>query len=370
MIKERLFRDFAEMARIPSPTYHEKEINAYLVERLKGLGARVEYDPEEGASLQSNAGNIYAYFPGDPVRKPILLSAHTDTVTPAGAFEAHLENGKITGDGRFVLGADDKAAIAVIFEVLRRVKEMKCSHPPIEIAFSVAEETGLEGAALMDLGRFRSGQALVLDMSGMDLIGYAAVGSLDIQLTFKGKAAHAGWAIDEGINSVMAAASFLQKIKTGTLDSETVLNIGRISGGEAVNIVPEETRLSAELRSFREEKMKKAVEELRTAAQKTEAEYPGLKIRFDVREKYKPYENRKEIPLIKALQKAGKKIGRPQKLVRCKGGSDANIFNNKGLESVVLSIGMTDVHSVREWILLDDMAKVVQLVLAFLKEWK
>ncbi|MBN2726497.1 M20/M25/M40 family metallo-hydrolase [Candidatus Mcinerneyibacteriota bacterium] len=370
MIRERLFQDFREMVKIPSPSGHENMINTHIIHRLEALGARVEYDPGEGGPIGSDGGNIYAFFSGDPARKTILLSAHTDTVTPTVSLEPGLSEGKITGDGTHILGADDKAAIAVIFELLRAAREEGFAHPPIEIALSISEETGLLGASLMDITRFSSKEALVLDMSGTEKIGYAAVGARDIIFDITGKASHAGWAIDEGVNAILGAASLIRKMKTGTVDEESVFNIGLIEGGEAVNIVPERTRIRGEIRSFREGKMDVIVRKALEAAKETEKEFPGMAIDVTVKEKYKPYQNDPKSPLIIALQNAGNSLGRPQSLVRCKGGSDANIFNYKGLESVVLSIGMEDVHSSKEYIYLDDMVRLTEFLIVFLKERK
>ena len=370
MIRERLFEDFREMVKIPSPSGSEHRLNTYVIRRLESLGARVEYDPMEGHCIGSDGGNIYAAFPGDKSRRSILLSAHTDTVIPTTSLNPKLSNGKITGDGTHILGADDKAAIAVIFEVLRQSREQGFPYPPVEIAISVSEETGLQGASLMDISRFSSKEALVLDMSGTDKIGYAAVGARDIIIDVNGKASHAGWAIDEGVNAILGAASLMRKMTTGTVDDESVFNIGLISGGEAVNIVPERAKIICEIRSFQEEKMDAMVKETRDAARRTEEEFPGLTVAVTEKEKYKPYHNDPRSPLIISLQKAGESLGRPQSLVRCKGGSDANIFNRKGLESVVLSIGMEDVHSSNEHIFLDDMVRLTELLVKFLKERK
>jgi|MTBAKSStandDraft_2_1061841.scaffolds.fasta_scaffold05230_3 tripeptide aminopeptidase len=368
MIRERLFRDFSEMVGIPSPSGHEHQLNLYVVRRLESLGCRVEYDPGEGRPIGSDGGNIYAFFPGEEQRRPILLSAHTDTVTPAAAFEPRLAGGKITGDGSHILGADDKAAIAVIFELLRQAREEGFSHPPLEIAISISEETGLQGASLMKMKRFASQEALVLDMSGTDKIGYAAVGARDIIIDIRGKASHAGWAIDEGVNAILGASSLIRKLTTGTVDEESVFNIGCIKGGEAVNIVPEKVTIMGEIRSFQEEKMDIMTKDVVKAARLTEEEVPGLTVAVTEKEKYKPYHNDPESPLVRSLLKAGERLGRPQRLVRCKGGSDANIFNREGLESVVLSIGMEDVHSSKEYIFLDDMVRLTELLAEFIKE--
>ena len=368
MMREHLFRDFREMVRIPSPSGHEHRLNRHIVRRLESLGCRVDYDPAEGGSIGSDGGNIYAYYPGDERRRPLLLSAHSDTVTPTKALDPKLVDGKITSDGTHILGADDKAAIAVIFELLRQAGEKAFPHPPLEIAISVSEETGLQGASLMDMSRFSSQEALVLDMSGSDQIGYAAVGSRDIVIDIRGKASHAGWAIDEGVNAILGASSLMGKLSTGTVDEESVFNIGLISGGEAVNIVPEKARIVGEIRSFQEGKMDAMAEEVRKAARQTEKEIPGLMVSVTEKKKYEPYQNDPRSPLVTALQKAGERLGRPQSLVRCKGGSDANIFNRKGLESIVLSIGMEDVHSSNEHIFLDDMVRLTELLAEFFTE--
>lgn len=88
-----------------------------------------------------------------------------------------------------------------------------------------------------------------------------------------------------------------------------------------------------------------------------------------VREDYPLMAVSEESPLVKAVMKAGDSLGRNLKISETGGGSDANIFNGKGIETVILGIGMSNVHTTREFIRLDDMVRTTALSVETIKEW-
>ena len=73
------------------------------------------------------------------------MSAHLDTVQPGRGIKAILKDGVFTSDGTTILGADDKSAIAILFEVLHVLLENRIPHGPLELVFTVCEEIGAPG---------------------------------------------------------------------------------------------------------------------------------------------------------------------------------------------------------------------------------
>lgn len=114
----------------------------------------------------ANTGNVYAFLEGNPSFKPILFSAHLDTVPPGKNIRPVVEQGVIRSAGNTVLGADDKSGVAAIVEALRLIVSQKIPHRPIEVAFTISEEVGLLGAKYLDYTRFQSRQAVVFDNEG------------------------------------------------------------------------------------------------------------------------------------------------------------------------------------------------------------
>ena len=150
MINEnRMIETFMDLVRIDSISREEGRLAAHLRDLLESLGAQTVFD---GSSVHtgSDTGNLIARFKGHAAASPLLFSAHMDTVEPGRGINPILINGRITSDGRTILGADDKSAIAILIEMLRVLKESGRPHPTLELVFSTCEEIGLLGAKHLD----------------------------------------------------------------------------------------------------------------------------------------------------------------------------------------------------------------------------
>src|SRR5690554_4522965 len=128
-----------KLVRIDSETRNEREIADYLKQTLNTLGLEV-FEDDAGTKIGGNAGNLIAYLPGNTNCKTTLFSAHMDTVKPGKGVEPVLIDDRIKSQGDTILGADDKAGIVAILEMLKIIKEEAISHGPLQIIFSVAEE--------------------------------------------------------------------------------------------------------------------------------------------------------------------------------------------------------------------------------------
>ena len=152
MNQSRLLRTFLDMVAIDSPSGEEEGMARFLAGRLRSLGVEPRID---------GAGNVLASFPGAGPR--LLLCAHMDNVPPCKGVKAVVEGDWVRSDGTTVLGADDKSGVAVVLEALETLKEEGLSHLPLEVAFTVREEVGLEGAEALDTAGLGVSWGLVLD---------------------------------------------------------------------------------------------------------------------------------------------------------------------------------------------------------------
>ena len=156
--------EFLELIKIDAPSWEEQEIAGVLLQKLKELGLEAQQD---------EAGNIYGYLPGNLSLPPILLSAHMDTVEPAKEKKAITEpDGTIRSAGESVLGADCVAGLVEILQGISLVQKSGLPHRPVEIIFSVAEETYCEGLERFDFSQVKAKESYVLDLTGK--IGTAA----------------------------------------------------------------------------------------------------------------------------------------------------------------------------------------------------
>jgi len=369
MIKEnRLIKTFTAIAGIPGLSKQEKLIAEELARRLRRLGIKCQFD--SALKNDGQVGNLIAYVKGNVSAPPLLLNAHMDTVGPIDNHGWRRRGNFLESRGKSILGADDRSGVAVILEVLEHLVESNAPRPPLEVVFTVAEEIGLMGAKQLDRSMLRARHGIVLD-SGDPLQPVVAAPQA-YKLTFKirGKAAHAGVSPERGINALAVAAQAISRIRIGRIDFETTANIGIIQSGIATNIVPESAEVFGEARSHNVKKLDAQIKHMRAAFKKavSEARKPGAafkglprlseEIDFD----YPKMKLTDKSLMVRVIKKASRDLGRQVALTTGGGGSDANIFNSRKIECLIIGSGMERVHSVEERLNLDHLVLSARLV--------
>jgi tripeptide aminopeptidase len=311
-------------------------------------------------------GNVHARLDpsdGDAGGIPIFLCAHLDTVPPEGPIEPVVEDGVVRNAHATILGADNKATVAVMLEAVRRIIAERRPHAGIELVFTPKEETGLEGAKEFDAERLRARVGFVYDHAGpIGEVVVAAPYSTAIDAVFKGRAAHAGMDPDEGRSAIAAAARAIADVRLGRIDAETTANVGTIAGGTARNIVPDRCAVAAEARSRDERKLAEVVQELvdsfTFAASLAECE-----VDVEVAEKYRGYRFRPDDTPVRLAFRALSAAGFEPRGIEAGGGADANVFNQRGRPCANLANGMTRIHSAEEHIAVADLEAMVEVTL-------
>jgi tripeptide aminopeptidase len=365
---DRLSETFMDLVQIDSVSREEANLAAFLQEQLEALGAETIID-DSAAKTGSNTGNLIARIKGCNNVNPLLFSAHMDTVEPGRGIKPVLKSGRIASDGTTILGADDKSAIAILLEMVRVLKESGNPHPPLELAFSTCEEIGLLGAKHFDWSLISARQGYVLDTRDPGGLVIRAPSANRIRITVIGRDAHAGSAPEKGINAILVAAKAIATLDLGRLDEETTCNLGVIRGGEATNIVPKLVEIDGEVRSHDDRKLANATQRMVDAFQEAAASYPdrgedGLpSASVDVHPDFKSTCIPEKHPVVQMALHAAERLNRSVSLQIAGGGSDANVFFQKGIVTGVLGTGMTDVHSVREYVDVQDMVKACEMAL-------
>src|SRR5947209_8964033 len=129
----RLRQMFLELVALNSPPGEESQVAAYCEARLRSAGFETSRDA---------AGNLIAARGLDHPGQPIFLSGHMDTVAPTAGLDVREEDGTFRTNGRTILGADDKCAVAALLEVALQIEERRLPHGPLRILLSVREEVG------------------------------------------------------------------------------------------------------------------------------------------------------------------------------------------------------------------------------------
>lgn len=361
---------FLELAAIPSPPGQERAVADRVVHYLREIGLDVDEDGA-GDRIGSTMGNLLARLEptdgGDNGGTPLFLCAHLDTVPPTAPIEPVIEDGVVRNAQETILGADNKAAVAVMLDALRRVLDEGRPHAGIELLLTPKEETGLEGAKAFDSNRLTARLGFVFDHAGpIGEVVTAAPYSTAIDATFKGRAAHAGMHPEEGRSAIYAAARAIADLRLGRIDDDTTANVGEIRGGTARNIVPDRCTLVAEARSQQEQKLHDAVQEmidsLTFAASIAECE-----LELELEEKYRGYRFRADDPPLRLAFQALSAAGFEPRGIIAGGGADANVFNAAGRPCVNLANGMTRIHSSEEHITVGDLEAMVDVTLALVE---
>lgn len=360
----RLHERFVRYCEVRSPTGEEREIVDTLAAELRALGLEVAEDDGAGPA-EAGAGNLIARSPGSG-EGWVMFCAHVDTVPHRGQVEVVEDEGVFRSRGDTILGADNKAAVAVFMELIAHHVE---NPGPIgvELVLTVAEEQGLRGAKAFDASQLRSGAGFVLDHAGA--VGEVIVSTptqQKILADFIGVEAHAGIKPEDGNNAIAAAAAAISRMDLGRLDEGTTANVGLISGGTSGNVVPGHCGIHAEARSLDAERAAEVGGRIADACAWGASEH-GCDVDVRIEELFRGYEVPKESVALGLAEAGLRGAGLEPQRVAIGGGSDANVFRRDGFDCVLLSNGTDMVHTADEMVparSLDKMLEVCEGIVA------
>lgn len=367
MDPNRLLDTFLGLVAIESPSRHEAAMAARCERELTELGFEVHFDTS-GEKTGSEVGNLIAHLPGT-MPGHVVLSAHMDTVVPCAGIQPVIADGVIRSAGDTILSADDKAGVAAIFEATRSVVETNAPRPDITVLLTTCEELSLLGSGALAPDVLPQGApCYVFDADGAP--GTIIVGApchYTLRATFHGRAAHAGVEPEAGVSAIQMAAAAVASMTLGRLDEVTTANIGLIEGGREVNIVADTCTLAGECRSLYTERAD-AQRAAMTAALNDAAAHAGGTVDVDWRVDYGPVLYEESDPLVAGIAAAARKAGLEVCLHRSGGGADANILAARGVRAITLGIGMTNFHSVDEYITVADLEGAARLAEELIKQ--
>lgn len=336
---------FVRLCEIPSPTGSERPVADDVLAELRALGIDAIEDGAAEAA-RAGAGNLIARVPGTG-EGWVMLCAHLDTVPEDGAIEVELADGVFRSRGETILGADNKAAVAVLMELAARA----VASPPatgLELVFTVAEEDGLRGAKELELERLRSPFGYALDhASPIGEVITAAPTYQRLVAHFEGQEAHAGIRPEEGHSAIEAAAAAVGAMRLGRLDDQTTANVGVIEGGVASNVVAGRCRLEAEARSLDEGRAAETLSAMVDACTWAAGEH-RCDVDLEVTEVFRGYRQPSSAPAVRLARAALERCGVQPREVATGGGSDANALVARGYECVLLANGTEANHTPAE----------------------
>lgn len=366
MINEKdIINTFRSLVEIDSPSKSERNVCDYIKSRFNKMNIKYNED-STGDKIGGNCGNLYAYIDGDKNLEPILFSSHMDTVEPSKNKKAVIHSsGLITSDGNTVLGSDDFAGITAILEALEKIISNNLSHRPIEILFTVCEETLCDGVRHYDFSSLKSKDAYVFDLNGdIGTAAYCAPTIISFTSTMHGKAAHAGFEPHKGVHSIKAMSDAIMNIDCGIYDDLSV-NIGTIHGGNATNIVPDLCEVKGEVRCYNHDKAIAKVDEIKKIFEKSAKKF-NAKAEFVCKICVKAFNTDINESVSVRYKNTCEKLGVSAQFIKTFGGSDNNYYSNNGLNGLVVSTGMNNCHSVEEYTTKEQLINATKLAFALM----
>jgi tripeptide aminopeptidase len=358
--RKRLLNTFLELVRIDSLSKDERAVADWIKRKVRNMGFAIKED-QAAKKIGGNCGNLIVLVKGT-LPGTVLLNAHIDTVVPGRGIKPKVQKDFVVSSGKTILGADNKAGVAVLLELLELICKNNLLTPNLKIIFTVAEEIGLEGAKTLSKKDIKADYGYVLDGGDVNLIVNQAPTQINYEVEITGKAAHAGIHPEKGVSAIKVLSHVISRLPHGRLDKETTANIGIVRGGNATNIISEYAYAKGEVRSRNRKTLNRAVEKIKKILN-AETKRGGAKYELRLREVYSSFEVKPKKPFVKALVLAAKSLGVKTKIVPTGGGSDANIFNALGVPSIIVGVGADNVHTQNERLILSDFYLGAEILL-------
>lgn len=366
--RERLVQEFMGLVQIDSHSRDERRMADALIDKLRPFGLEIHED-DTGSRVGGNTGNLVCRLKGDESKPTVLFTCHLDTVQPGKGIEPQLLQDRITSDGNTILGADDKAGVAGLLEMVRVLHEQNLPHGNIILLFTVGEEMGLLGSRHLNGELIKDADyGFAFDSNGhIGKIVTQGPAQAKLNAIIYGKTAHAGVNPEAGISAIKIASMAISRMNLGRIDSETTANIGMFNGGVATNIVPERAEIVAEARSLVQSKLDAQLQHMKSAFEQA-AEEAGGRAEVSIAQMYPAFKLEDEHPAVQIAKQASQAIGFNPSTMSSGGGSDGNVLNGLGVPTVNIAIGYENIHTVDEFIRLDDLEQAARYMVAITQQ--
>lgn len=277
----------------------------------------------------------------------------------------------ITTDGSTLLGADDKAGVAVIMETAAYLMEHpKIPHGPIRVVFTCDEEVG-HGVDHVDLAKLGATVCYTLDGGGANEIDVETFSADMATVTIRGTNIHPSIAKGRMVNAVRVSSDFLQRLPRSYMSPETTserkgfVHPYTIEGGVA------EVVIKVLIRDFDTALLARHAELLHRAAAVCRLEHPKATIDVEIIPQYRNMADglTKEPRAVEYAKLAFERLGRQPHLTIVRGGTDGSRFTELGLPTPNLSCGQHNPHSPLEWACLEEMREAGEMLVELVKVW-
>lgn len=340
-------------------------------------------DAHSRIDLPCEIGNLFVHLPGTKPGPRIMFSTHLDTVPICQGAKPILKEGQICTDGSTGLGGDNRTGCAVLISTVAALLKHRLPHPPITLLFTIREESGIQGARYLDTKAVSDVQ-MCFNFDGKvpaELVT-GAVGQETFYIEITGLASHAGVAPEQGISATLIASKAIADVhaqgwfgKIQKPDGYGTSNIGIFGGkkglaaGDATNVVTDYVYLKGEARSHDAEFNSRITAAYQAAFEKAVNEVSTIDgqratLKFTIHKAYPPFHLEDHSPVVVRAIEAAKSIGMSPITKSSNGGLDANWLVKHGVPTVTMGAGQHEIHTIKEFINLDEFMDGCLLALA------
>jgi len=278
----------------------------------------------------------------------------------------------ITASGTTLLGADDKAGVAIIMDLAAYlIQHPEIKHGAIRILFTPDEEVG-RGVAKVDMKKLGASYGYTLDGGERAHLEGETFSADGVTVVFNGVSAHPGYAKGKMVSAIKAASAFVDKLPRHEWCPEATEGMEGFVHPVSIEGVLEQAKVQFIVRDFDTAKLAQHEERLRSLVDETVREFPGITIVFMVKEQYR---NMKEVldnqpQVMDYAEEAYTRAGMQAKRMSIRGGTDGSRLSFMGLPCPNLFTGEMGIHSKQEYVSVQDMEKAVEMLVHLAQIWE
>lgn len=278
----------------------------------------------------------------------------------------------ITASGKTLLGADDKAGVAIIMDLAAYlIKHPEIKHGKIRILFTPDEEIG-RGVAAVDMAKLGAHFGYTLDGGERGHLEGETFSADAAMVTFHGVSAHPGYAKGKMVNAIKAASAFVAMLPKEEWCPETTDGMQGFVHPVSIEGGLEKATVQFIVRDFETAKLADHEQRLKDLVAKTVEQFPGLTTTFVVKEQYR---NMKEIldqhpQVMDYAEEAYKRAGMTAQRMSIRGGTDGSRLSFMGLPCPNLFTGEMGIHSKQEYVSVQDMEMAVETLVHLAGIWE
>jgi len=278
----------------------------------------------------------------------------------------------ITASGTTLLGADDKAGVAIIMDLANYlIQHPEVKHGKIRILFTPDEEVG-RGVNKVDMKKLGADFGYTLDGGERGHLEGENFSADAVTVTFNGVSAHPGYAKGKMVNAIKAAGTFISMLPHGEWGPEFTEGMEGFVHPVHMEGMLEKATVQFIIRDFDTAKLATHEQRLKGLVDKTVALFPGVQATFTIKEQYR---NMKEVldhqpHVMDYAAEAYSRAGMEAKRISIRGGTDGARLSFMGLPCPNIFTGEMGIHSKQEYVSVQDMEKAVETIVHLAQIWE